>query len=304
LFEFSIPTGSVPQSPRPMAVSVAAHGLAFLLIFTLRFSANLSSFSAPQHIILIAPATAIPVNPKRLRVPRPRRFYPPPQARLEISVAPAISAPVFEFAKTVAPDIPKAAVPAPLPAPVAAPKLIVETSGFSTASAVTAPERGTATRAGSTVGSFDSARAVEGGNARTTATVRAGFSDASASSAIAARRGPVASGAFSDTTVDTSAAPRKTSAAARFTPVEILSKPKPAYTDEARQNKIEGEVLLDMQFSASGEARILRMVRGLGHGLDENAVAAASGIRFRPATRDGEAVDSAAVVHIVFQLAN
>jgi TonB family protein len=303
LFEFSIPTGSVPQSPRPMAVSVAAHGLAFLLVFTLRFPASVSSFSAPQHIVLIAPATAIPVSPK-LRIPRPRQFHPPPQARLEISVVPAISAPVFEFAETVVPDIPKSAVPAPLPAPVTSPKLVVKTSGFSTVSAVPAPERSTAPRAGSTVGSFDSARAVEGGNARTTATTRAGFSDASASSQIAARRGPVTSGAFNDTTVDTSAAPRKTSAAARFTPVEILSKPKPAYTDEARQKEIEGEVLLDMQFSASGEARVLRMVRGLGYGLDENAVAAASGIRFRPATRDGEAVDSAAVVHIVFQLAN
>jgi hypothetical protein len=46
------------------------------------------------------------------------------------------------------------------------------------------------------------------------------------------------------------------------------------------------------------------VVRGLGHGLDENAVAAAQAIRFRPAARDGAAVDSTALVHIVFQLAN
>ena len=59
-----------------------------------------------------------------------------------------------------------------------------------------------------------------------------------------------------------------------------------------------------MQFSASGEARVVRVVRGLGHGLDETALEAARGIHFRPATRDGEAVDSAAIVHIVFQLAN
>jgi hypothetical protein len=63
-------------------------------------------------------------------------------------------------------------------------------------------------------------------------------------------------------------------------------------------------VLLDVQFNISGDARVLRMVRGLGHGLDETAVAAAQGIRFRPATRDGAAVDSTALVHIVFQLAN
>lgn len=92
--------------------------------------------------------------------------------------------------------------------------------------------------------------------------------------------------------------------AVRLTPVEIVSKPKPRYTDEARSKKIEGEVLLEIQFSASGEARVLRLVRGLGYGLDENAVAAALGIRFHPATRNGGAVDSAAVVHILFQLAN
>lgn len=87
------------------------------------------------------------------------------------------------------------------------------------------------------------------------------------------------------------------------TPVEIVFKPKPLYTDEARAKKIEGEVMLAMQFSASGEARVERVMRGLGYGLDETAVAAARGIRFRPAMRDGGPVDSAAVVHIVFQLA-
>ena len=97
---------------------------------------------------------------------------------------------------------------------------------------------------------------------------------------------------------------RRTTALATLTPVEILSKPRPAYTAEARARNIEGEVLLEVQFSASGDVRVLRVVQGLGHGLDETALAAARGIRFRPATRDGAAVDSTAIVHIVFQLAN
>jgi hypothetical protein len=46
------------------------------------------------------------------------------------------------------------------------------------------------------------------------------------------------------------------------------------------------------------------VVRGLGHGLDENAVAAAGGIRFHPARRDGTPVDYQATVHITFELAN
>jgi hypothetical protein len=41
----------------------------------------------------------------------------------------------------------------------------------------------------------------------------------------------------------------------------------------------------------------------LGHGLDENAIAAARAIQFRPAKRGDTAADSTAVVHIVFQLA-
>jgi len=84
---------------------------------------------------------------------------------------------------------------------------------------------------------------------------------------------------------------------------EILSKPRPAYTDEARRLKIEGEVLLEVLFSASGETRVLRMIQGLGHGLDENAITAARTIQFRPAKRGDTAADSTAVVHIVFQLA-
>jgi TonB family protein len=87
------------------------------------------------------------------------------------------------------------------------------------------------------------------------------------------------------------------------TPVEILSKPKPDYTAEARNLKLEGEVLVRVVFTASGQIRVLEVVRGLGHGLDENALRAARGIKFKPAQKDGQPVDSTATVRIVFQLA-
>ena len=67
--------------------------------------------------------------------------------------------------------------------------------------------------------------------------------------------------------------------------------------------KLEGEVLLRVLFTATGEARVIETIRGLGHGLDESAIQAAQRIRFKPALRDGEPVDSSAIVHIVFQLA-
>lgn len=87
------------------------------------------------------------------------------------------------------------------------------------------------------------------------------------------------------------------------TPLEILSKPIPAYTDEARQLKIEGEVTLEVEFTADGGVRVMRIVRGLGHGLDESAMRAVQAMRFKPAQRNGEPVDIRTTVNIVFRLA-
>jgi TonB family protein len=84
---------------------------------------------------------------------------------------------------------------------------------------------------------------------------------------------------------------------------EIISKPNPIYTDEARKLRIEGEVLLEVVFESGGRVRVARVLRGLGHGLDEAATRAAEQIRFRPAQQDGQPVDFTAVLHILFQLA-
>ena len=87
------------------------------------------------------------------------------------------------------------------------------------------------------------------------------------------------------------------------TPVEILFKPNPIYTPEARAARIEGEVLIEVMFGANGQLQVNRVVRGLGHGLDEAAVSAANRMRFKPALRNGQPVDSTAIVHVVFQMA-
>jgi TonB family protein len=86
------------------------------------------------------------------------------------------------------------------------------------------------------------------------------------------------------------------------TPVAIQSKPAPVYTDEARQLHIEGEVLLDVVFTAGGNVRVLQVVQGLGHGLDEAAIHAAEQIRFSPAEKAGQPVDCPATLHVVFSL--
>ena len=91
--------------------------------------------------------------------------------------------------------------------------------------------------------------------------------------------------------------------AGKMVPAEVIFKPTPTYTPEARSLRIEGEVVLEVVFEASGKLRIVRVVRGLGHGLDEAASHAAEQIRFKPAQRDGQPSDYTALVHIVFQLA-
>src|SRR4029434_1519285 len=58
------------------------------------------------------------------------------------------------------------------------------------------------------------------------------------------------------------------------TPVEITFKPNPTYSEEARNLKLEGEVLLEVSFSASGQLHVNRVVRGLGDGLGECATSA------------------------------
>ena len=117
------------------------------------------------------------------------------------------------------------------------------------------------------------------------------------------RTAQVQQGTFGEVQAAEPAGPKKRDVRPPQTPVEILSKPKPQYTDEARKLKLEGEVLIRVQFTAAGEVRVLDVVKGLGHGLDENALRAAQQIRFKPAQRDGQPVDSTATVHIVFQLA-
>ncbi len=97
---------------------------------------------------------------------------------------------------------------------------------------------------------------------------------------------------------------REATSETEFKGVEILSKPRPQYTAEARQLGIEGEVHLRILFGADGRLKVLSVVRGLGHGLDENATLAAAQIQFRPASKLGQAVEQAAVVRVQFQLAN
>ena len=69
--------------------------------------------------------------------------------------------------------------------------------------------------------------------------------------------------------------------------VKILSKPRANYTDAARQNQVQGKVVLRVTFAANGTIGGISVISGLGNGLTEQAIAAARGIRFEPAKRGG-----------------
>jgi TonB family protein len=88
-----------------------------------------------------------------------------------------------------------------------------------------------------------------------------------------------------------------------FTNLELLSIPTAQYTPEAKQFKVQGDVILRATFTATGQVVVQNVVRGLGHGLDEEARRAALQIRFRPATRNGQAIDMTTNITIKFQLA-
>lgn len=116
------------------------------------------------------------------------------------------------------------------------------------------------------------------------------------------RSGTLKTGGFKDSALREPVQIAGSFAKATTTPVEILFKPKPSYTQEARDLKIEGEVALEVVFSADGTVKVIRIIQGLGHGLDKSAELAATQIRFRPSTRDGIAIDTRATVRITFEL--
>lgn len=70
--------------------------------------------------------------------------------------------------------------------------------------------------------------------------------------------------------------------------LKIISKPRPGYTDAARQNNIQGTVILRVTFLGSGQVGSISAIKGLPNGLTEQAIAAARRISFEPAKRDGQ----------------
>ena len=317
---------------RSQVTSLVAHTAAIFLILLISVPAIEEIQRPATHITLLAPIPEYKPKlptPPRIQKPRPtlkKLVLPPPVVkRIEKSIpAPPVikNTPIAAALPALQPDI-KAPEPAPAPKPqvrtgafetqnvskATGPKQI-KTGGFGDPNGVQPSAQPASSLQMAKFGQFDlpNGAALGGGGGHGQGSVRTGgFGDGSASGSGSGsgngHGGAVRGAGFGDAAVRTQETTRRpTQPSASTTVPEILFKPKPTYTDEARALKIEGSVELEVVFEASGAIRILRVVHGLGHGLDEAAQQAAKQIRFRPATQAGVPVDTNGMLYIVFQL--
>jgi protein TonB len=83
---------------------------------------------------------------------------------------------------------------------------------------------------------------------------------------------------------------------------QALSTPDPNYTEEARRANKQGTCVLSLIVDSTGHPRNLRVVRGLGLGLDEKAIEAVRQWTFQPSLKDGRPVDVQITVEVQFRL--
>jgi periplasmic protein TonB len=84
-------------------------------------------------------------------------------------------------------------------------------------------------------------------------------------------------------------------------PIPIVT-PEAEFSDEARRNKYQGVCIISVIVDSHGYPQNLRVVRSLGMGLDEKALAAVKGYRFKPARKDGKPVPVMIEVEVNFRL--
>jgi protein TonB len=82
---------------------------------------------------------------------------------------------------------------------------------------------------------------------------------------------------------------------------KVLSRPNPLYTDEARALGLSGKVRVEITVDERGRVTSVHLIQGLGHGLDESALAAARDMVFEPTMRCGRA--SSATFKVGFNFA-
>jgi protein TonB len=110
------------------------------------------------------------------------------------------------------------------------------------------------------------------------------------------------SGLFGPPAPQTGPKPPPSAKPAAEEPAVVLFLPEPAYTEEARRMRVSGEVVVEVRLAASGRPHFLRVVTGLGYGLDKAAEEAANRIQYQPARRGGIPIETIARVTFRFNL--
>jgi TonB family protein len=226
---------------------------------------------------LIMPAPKARISPPPVSIPVP--VVEPPKVEMKIIAPTPVLPPVVqvgEFVTAEEPTLPKST-----------PTIQVQTGGFGDADGLKGDHKGKMTIA--SLGSFDMPGGPGHGNG---------------TGGRNGKEGVVQSSGFGVESAAASAAKIPASQHDTGKSVEIIGHVKPDYTEEGRRLGIQGEVLLRVMFVASGQVRVLGVLRGLGHGLDEQAIHAAEKIQFKSAEHEGQLIDSEATVHIIFELAS
>ncbi len=84
--------------------------------------------------------------------------------------------------------------------------------------------------------------------------------------------------------------------------VKIVSKPRAAYTDEARSSLTQGTIKLAVEFGADGSIKAIFPFQTLPYGLTENCVESAKNIKFEPATKEGKAYSVIKIISYSFTI--
>lgn len=294
------------------------------------------TLTAPAEQVKVSPAPKVHVQQPKLKVlptPTPQqlaKITPPPMPTRIPKVAPVVEAkiqapatPKFDAPKLNLPPGPAIAKPVHVsvnnfastgssatPTLPNRPAQQVQTGGFGDPNGVPASNSNASGKVAiAKLGSFDQPEGAGQGNGTGGAhgargnVQSAGFGNGTAIQGGGGRgTGQVVQTAFAAPQPVEPTTRKAPTADAGFTPFTILSKPKPAYTEEGRKRHIEGEVQLDVVFLANGTLKVLGVTHGLGYGLDEAAIQAAQKIQFTPAKRGDQPVDYQAKLRIVFQL--
>ena len=283
---FDQPTYQHPSAKLPVAVSAAIHaGVAatLILVSTIDFThaaepERLRSEPVTTHLVFLAtpgPGGGGGGGGLRQRTPPPKAMRlgkAKMNSPLPVREAPK---PVEPVAKPPEPPPPPPVKPEPLP-PVVAPVATVAANERDQAGLIDKPAPPKADSRGSGIG---------GGVGSGTGT---GLGEGDGSGIGPGSGGGMGGGPYRP--------------GSGIMPPKILHEVKADYTEDARRRNIEGEVVLEIVVRRDGSVGDVKLINGLGSGLNDRAIAAVKQWRFLPAKRLGAPVDVIVEVAVEFKL--